>query len=151
MMNTFSTPILVHAPWQVTYPITEYGKATPEVRELMVKAAAHVKVGASPLTHGLRRLGPNKLMVTTLPGANIPAFMKKKVRRREVFWPSMFLMARSTKGVLTRSTAQISTLLVVSVSQGRDARKSMSLFIASSILRRSSSMHIFKSINPTLL
>ena len=44
MTNTFSTPILVRAPWKITYPITDYGKATPKIRELMVEASRTAQI-----------------------------------------------------------------------------------------------------------
>ena len=43
-MNTFSTPILRRAPWKVTYPITDYSKATPKVCELMVEASQTAQI-----------------------------------------------------------------------------------------------------------
>ena len=44
MMNMFSTPILAHAPWKVMYPIADYGKATPEVRELMLEESRTAQI-----------------------------------------------------------------------------------------------------------
>ena len=44
MTNTFSTPTLARAPWQITYPITDYGKTTPEIRELMVDASRTAQI-----------------------------------------------------------------------------------------------------------
>ena len=38
MTNTFSTPILARSPWQHPYPIGDYGRATEEIRELMIEA-----------------------------------------------------------------------------------------------------------------
>ena len=37
MTNTFSSRILARAPWQLPYPIEDYGRATEEIRELVVE------------------------------------------------------------------------------------------------------------------
>ena len=37
MKNTFSTPILARAPWQLAYTIKDYGRASVEICELMVE------------------------------------------------------------------------------------------------------------------
>ena len=37
MTNTFSTPILARAPWQLPYPIEDFGRESEEICELMVE------------------------------------------------------------------------------------------------------------------
>ena len=38
MTNIFNTPILARSPWQLPYPIGDYGRATEEIRELTFEA-----------------------------------------------------------------------------------------------------------------
>ena len=44
MTNTFSIPILARVPWQLTYSIEDYRRASAETRELIVKGNCNAQI-----------------------------------------------------------------------------------------------------------